>query len=114
MKTHIFSGNAQLPGGTNLAFNHKLASVILEIDMDNGQIVDCSVPIYCDLHSDVISEIVCGKSIENDFPGIIDEINERVHSISTKSLITSLQVVYNRYILVRENMKEKVNSKLTS
>ncbi len=105
MNTHIFSGHAQLPEGTNLSVNHRLATIVLEIDMESGQIVDSSIPIYCDLHSDVISEIVCGKNIEKDISVIIDEINERVHSLSTKALISSIQVVYNRYILVKQDLK---------
>lgn len=105
MNTHIFSGHAQLPEGTNLSVNHKLATVVMEIDMDTGQIVDSAIPIYCDLHSDVISEIVCGKSIDSDIYSIIKEINERVHSLSTKALISSLQVIYNRYILVKQDLK---------
>jgi len=107
MNTHIFSGHAQLPEGTNLSVNHKLAAIVMEIDMDSGLILDSSVPIYCDLHSSVISEIVCGKNIDKDFSLIVDEINERVHSLSTRALITSLQVIYNRYLLVTQDLKKK-------
>ncbi len=107
MNTHIFSGHAQLPEGTNLSVNHRLATVVMEIDMESGQIVDSSIPIYCDLHGDVISEIFCGKNIENDISAIIDEINERVHSLSTKALVSSIQVVYNRYLLVKQELSHK-------
>lgn len=103
MNAHIFSGHGQLPEGTNLSVIHKYATVVVKIDMDSSIILDCEVPILCGFHNEFISEIVCGRSIETDLNVIIEEIDERIHSLSTKALITSLQVIFNRYTMVKKS-----------
>jgi len=107
MDVHIFSGHAQLPEGTNLSFVHKFVTIVLKIDMETGEILDSSVPMYCDLHDDFVKKIIIGNNIETDFQFITNEISERVHSLSTKSLITALQVVYNRYSMVRQSKQDR-------
>jgi Domain of unknown function (DUF3870) len=108
MNTHIFSGHGQLPEGTNLSVIHKYATVVVKIDMDSSTILDCEIPILCGFHNEFISEIVCGRSIVTDLASIIDEINDRVHSLSTKALIISLQVILNRYMMVKKKLEEQV------
>ncbi len=105
MNAHIFSGHAQLPEGTNLAVIHRYATVVMKIDMDNGKILDCNVPIYCDLHNEFILEIIRGRSVATDLNDIIDEINERIHSLSNKALVSSLQVIHNRYQMVAKSLE---------
>lgn len=107
MNPHIFSGHGQLPEGTNLSVIHKYATVVVKIDMDTGVILECDVPILCDMHTKFIAELVCGRSIETDLNGILDEINERVHSLSTKAIITSLQVIYNRYRMIKKKLEDQ-------
>ncbi len=107
MDAHIFSGHAQLPEGTNLSFVHKFVTIVLKIDMETGEILESSIPMYCDIHDDFIKKIICGKNIDTDFQDIVNEISERIHSLSTKSLITALQVVYNRYSMVRKTKQDR-------
>ena len=114
MNAHVFSGHAQLPEGTNLYENYKYATVVMKIDMDSGEILGCVVPIYCKLHNDFIAEIVCGKFMDRDMSCILEEIEERVHSLSTRALISALQVVWNRYLLVKKNARTQKECRTVS
>jgi hypothetical protein len=105
--TYIFSGHAQLPEGTDIYETYKSVSVVAEIDMVSGKIVNCSVPVYFKGNSDFVAAIMCGKSIDTDLEVIISEIDERFHTLSKRALITAIQAVYNRYCIAKKSSVAK-------
>ena len=108
--THIFSGHAQLPAGTDLYEKHKYAAVLVEIDMQTGMIVNCDVPIFCQMANEFMSDILKGRSIDRDIDEIIDNIEKRLHTLSKKAVITSLQVIHNRYKAIRKRALEQAET----
>ncbi|MBP2643183.1 MAG: hypothetical protein H6Q67_1070 [Firmicutes bacterium] len=102
MKTLLFSAHTQLPEGTDLHQTYRYVSVILKVNSENGQIIDCAVPIYCQLTADFIAEIIRGKSIETDLPLIIKEMEERLFTGSRRALISALQMIRDRYMMAKK------------
>ena len=103
MNTHIFAGHAQLPEGTDIYQIYKYVSIVMEIDMDSGKIVDCMMPVYCRLTNDYVTKIIIGKFIDKDIDAIIDQIEKKMHTLSKRALITSIQTIHNRYSVVKKN-----------
>lgn len=98
---HLFSGHGQLPVGTDLYETSRYATIVLMVNIETGEIIDCVIPNYCTMHQDFVAEILRGKCLDRDIPSIIAEIEERVHSLSTRALITALQSAYNRYVICK-------------
>lgn len=106
--TQVFSGQAQLPAGSDIYENYKFITVLAEIDVRTGVIVNIVVPIYCKIHNDFVANIAIGKSLHCDFEAIITEIDERVHTVTKRALINALQVLFNRYEMVKNKSLSKV------
>jgi hypothetical protein len=101
MKTQLFSAHTQLPEGTDLHQTYRYVSIILKINSENGQIIDCAVPIYCQLTGDFIAEIIRGKSIDTELNLIIKELEERLFTGSRRALISALQMIRERYMMTK-------------
>lgn len=101
-KTSIFSAHAHLPTGSDIYENHKYITVIMEVDVTNGDVLACSVPIYCTENSNFVSEIITGRNLERDLESIIEEIEERMHVLSKWALITAIKTLQNKYLAVRQ------------
>lgn len=106
MNKYFFAGQAQMPAGTDVYEQYKYLTILMTVDMDTGQILNCVVPIYCDIHNEFLSEILTGKSLDTDFRAIVEQIEKTVHTQTKRSLITALQVLYNRYCIVKKRMKK--------
>ncbi|MCR4443357.1 MAG: DUF3870 domain-containing protein [Peptococcaceae bacterium] len=104
MNKHFFAGQAQMPAGTDVYEHYKYLSILMTVDMDTGKILNCIVPIYCEIHNEFLSEIMVGKSLDTDFGSIIKQIEKTVHTQTKRSLITALQVLYNRYRIVKKRI----------
>lgn len=102
-KTYIFAGHAQLPEGTDIYENFKYVTVVAEVDMASGQVVNCSVPVYCRETSDFVTGILKGKSLETDLDAIIAELDERMQTMSKRALLNAVQAIYNRYNMAKRN-----------
>jgi len=103
MQTHIYSAHSQLPAGSDIYENYKYLSLIVVIDVDNGEIVDCVVPTYCEISNQFVCNILRGRRLE-ELESIIKDISKRFHVMSKRSLITALQMVYNRYKMQQEQI----------
>lgn len=99
--THIFAAHAQVPSGTDLYERYKYMTVVVEVKIDSGVIVNCCVPVYCKLHNDFVVAILKGKSLDVDKEAIIEEIDERTHTLSKRALITAIQGLYNQYTMTK-------------
>lgn len=110
MKTLLFSAHAQLPEGTDIYENFKYVSLVLTVDGNNGTILECSTPVYCKHTSDFVADIVSGKSLEKDVSVILAEIESRMYTGSKRSLITAVQMIHNRYMMVKEKKLVKKNA----
>jgi len=111
MEIHFFSGHAQLPSGYDLYETTKFVSVIMSIDIETGKILEAHVPIYHKMHDDFFCELVTGKSMETDLEYILKEIEYRFHTPSKRALITAIQTLHNRYIIVREKYLKSKSEK---
>ncbi len=100
---HIFSGHAQLAEGSDIHENYKYITVVAKVDVRNGTILDCEVPIYCRESGDFVAEILIGKNLSNDLDLIIAEIDSRMHSLSKWALISAVQTLQNRYAVYKKN-----------
>jgi hypothetical protein len=106
-KTHVFAAHAQVPAGTDIYEKHKYLSVVVTVDIDSGEIIDCCIPMYCVMHNDFIREIVIGRSLHTEKELIIEEVDERVHTFSKRALITAIQGLYNHYVMTRKAIFSK-------
>lgn len=98
---HLFSGHGQLPVGTDLYETCRYATIVLTVNMETGEVIDGVIPNYCKMHNDFVVDILRGKCLDKDISLIIAEIEETVHSLSTRALITALQAAYNRYVVCK-------------
>lgn len=101
--SYLFSGMAQLPKETDL-YLHKYLTIIMEVDIADGMIKECDVPVYSGMHKNFVSTIFVGKSLNAGYDYFLKEINKRIHSVTKKALIQAFQSLYNRYITVRKSM----------
>ncbi|GHV33276.1 hypothetical protein FACS1894187_01090 [Synergistales bacterium] len=104
-KLYLFSGMALLPEKTDLS-RHKYLTIIMEIDLCDGIIRSCDVPIYCDLHKKFVASLFVGESLDRGYEYFSKEMDERIHSITKNTLIQAFQSLYNRYIAVRKSNRE--------
>ncbi|MBP2646249.1 MAG: hypothetical protein H6Q75_1689 [Firmicutes bacterium] len=107
--TRIFASHALIREGTDLYVIHKYITLIMEINMDTGEIIDCCVPMYCRLHNDFVTRIIKGKNIIQ-VEDIMLELDERMHTLSKRSLITAIKGLYNQYT-VEKKRQESANIK---
>jgi hypothetical protein len=112
MNTHIFAAHAQLPVGTDLHERFKVLTLVVIVDIDSSEIIDCVVPMYCKLHNDFVANILRGKHLDRDKGAIIEEIDERIHTLSKRALITTIQALHNNYIMVMKTQREKKNDSI--
>jgi hypothetical protein len=103
MDKHLFSGHAQLPNGTDLYESYKYLSVVMVIDIDTGTILESQIPPFCSLSSNFVSEIFNGRCIDTDLEDIFKQIEQTVHTATRRALITAVQTLHNRYIIVKNN-----------
>lgn len=103
MNTHIFSGHIQLPEGMCFFSDNQIASIVMEIDMCSGQIVNCSLPENCCSHDESIEQAVRGKKIDTDFSRLVESIVDRVHGILKPSFMQSLNEILTCYLCVKGN-----------
>jgi hypothetical protein len=101
-REHIFSAQAQVPTETDISQRHKFVCIIVTVDIDSGEIIDCHVPMYCDIQNTFVKKILAGKSLSDDKEVIIRDIDERMHTPSKRALISAVQGVYNHFILTRK------------
>lgn len=99
-KSHIFCGMGQLPSDTDIS-QHKYMTILLEVDMVTGVIMDFHAPVYCEMMNDFLSSIFRGKSLDDGIETIILELDERLHVVSKKALINALHSLYNRYLMTK-------------
>lgn len=102
-KTHVFQGISKLPTGSGIYKKYKSLTILLEIDMEKGLIINSNFPEYNELNNSVLDAIIRGKSLENNLEEIIEDINERLNVTSKKTLINALREIYNEYIEVKNN-----------
>ncbi|TWH49213.1 DUF3870 domain-containing protein [Sporomusa sp. KB1] len=107
MNLQLFAANAQLPEGTDLFEIFKYVSLVLTVDVDSGEILQCSIPVYCQQGNEFISDIMKGKSLEKDVNIIIAEVEERIHMSSKRALITAIQMIQNRYMMTKNKIRAK-------
>jgi len=111
MERHIFSGQAQLPNGSDLYESMKFITIIMEVDIETGTVLNSTVPLYCPLHSKFIENIVNGKSLDTDLDKILKEIERTVHTQTRRALINAIQTLHNRYMVVKSNYnKDKIKN----
>ena len=101
---HVFSARAQMPTGNDLYEIYKSLILILVIDMTDGKIKECSIPMFWQMINDFVSDILVDKSIETDLHAIINEIEERMHTYSKRPLITCLQSIHEQYKQAKRNL----------
>lgn len=106
MNKYFFAGQAQMPEGSDVYEHYKILSILMTVDMDTGNVLNCVVPIYCDIHNEFLSEIVKGKSLDTDFSFMIEQIEKKIHTQTKRALITALQVLHNRYSIVKKRMTQ--------
>lgn len=104
--TYLFSSNAILRSGTDIYETYKYVTVVAEIDFNSGEIIDCDFPTYCRNTSEFVADIMKGKSI-TQVDSIIKEIDTRMHTLSKRALITAIQGLYNRYLIVKKQKEGK-------
>lgn len=102
-KTRIFASHALIREGTDLYVIHKYITLVIELIMEDGEIVDCCVPMYCSLHNEFITKIIKGRNI-SDIDNIMRELDERVHTISKRALLTALKGLYNQYSVEKKRL----------
>lgn len=103
---HIFSGHAQLAKGSDIHETYKYITVVSKIDVRNGEIIECEVPVYCRESSQFIAEILVGNSISENLDAIINEVETRMHSLSKWALINAIQSMHNRYVMYKRGGKQ--------
>ncbi len=101
-REHMFSAQAQVPSETDISQRHKFVCIIVTVDIDSGDILDCHVPMYCDIQNSFVKKTLIGKSLYTDKELIIKDIDDRMHTPSKRALISALQGVYNHFILTRK------------
>ena len=101
-REHMFSAQAQVPSETDISQRHKFVCIIVTVDIDSGDILDCHVPMYCDIQNSFVKKTLIGKSLYTDKELIIGDIDDRMHTPSKRALISALQGVYNHFILTRK------------
>ena len=104
--THFFASHAQVPEGSDLYLNYKYLTIMAEIDMANGVIIDLTVVPYCRQHNDFVARIVKGKSLDCDLEFIIKQIEIRTHTLTNRALINALRVLHNRYLAAKKKYFE--------
>ncbi|NTV88935.1 MAG: DUF3870 domain-containing protein [Clostridiales bacterium] len=110
MGKHIFSGHAQLPNGSDLYESMKYLSVLMVVEMETGTILQSTIPLYCPMHSEFVSEILNGKSLDTDLEQIFKDIEKTVHTQTRRALITAIQTLHNRYIIVKNNHAKEIKA----
>ncbi|MBP2650478.1 MAG: hypothetical protein H6Q74_1303 [Firmicutes bacterium] len=103
-KTRIFASHALIREGTDLYVIHKYITLVLEIALDTGDIMDCCVPMYCRLHNDFITKIIKGRNMD-DVDVVMKELDERVHTLSKRALLTAFKGLYNQYSVEKNKLK---------
>jgi hypothetical protein len=104
-ETYIFSQQAQFPEDSSLYKMHGSLTIIMEVDMKSGTIIDCQVPMYCQLNNKFIANILLGKSLANP-DEIVEVLERKVHTLSKWAFITAFKGIVKRYIQEKNKMKQ--------
>ncbi|WP_083476569.1 DUF3870 domain-containing protein [Moorella stamsii] len=96
----IVTGHAMAPKGTVLYERNKLISVAVEIDWESGEILNVDSTFATSLCNNFLRYLLVGKNIlEKD--KIRKEIEDNFLVTSQKSLLKALEMVRERYCLLK-------------
>jgi hypothetical protein len=95
--TIIISGFARLPENMSSAASPAMLSIDVEVDPQDGKVVDCSCSLPAGLAKKILSNSLLGREIEAGVKGAVAQIEKRFFSVAKRAIIATLEDVYRNY-----------------
>ncbi len=108
LTTILFSGVAKVPQNAPYYSQKQEVSCIIEVDMENGKIVNCEFGKLKALTNDFLKRLVVGYTIQEGMEPLYQEIHKRCNMIMKNSIIKTLDICYHKY-LEYETKQQKNN-----
>lgn len=97
VKTHLFSGHAQLPKGIPMRDYLDRATAMLEVDLEKHIVVKASFMTVLPHTGDFLSSITEGYDLSRGIEPLIKEVENRVHLTSIRAFCKALTIAYEHY-----------------
>lgn len=106
--TVFFTGYAKLPSSITAEKMYEVIAVGVEVDPATGVIVDCDCTLATIVARNFFKKLVLGYNLSFGIEGLTNRFEKRYYGSARKAIITGLKIMYEKWLLVKEN--EKKNS----
>ncbi|KXS43447.1 MULTISPECIES: DUF3870 domain-containing protein [unclassified Candidatus Frackibacter] len=96
-RTIFFTSYAKLPSNTTANNLYDVLACVVEVEKETGVIVDADCTLATELSRDFVKRLLKGYNLLNDFPEVINEIEERYCGNADKALITAVKKISAQY-----------------
>lgn len=101
----FISGYAKLPEGITASEMFRVVGIGLEVERETGVIVAADCTLATGVGRRFFEQIVKGRRLVDDFPLLIDEVEERYHGNAQKALVTALRIARDKFRACRDKAK---------
>jgi len=105
VKTHYFTGDAQVASKNPIQQQYGAFFVGLEVDV-HGHIIEASCNAILPLTRDFVRRLLVGRNI-NDIEEICADVERYYHGSSQRTVIVALKNAYKKYSSIIANQREK-------
>ncbi|RJQ06491.1 MAG: DUF3870 domain-containing protein [Bacillota bacterium] len=95
--TVFFTGYARLPSGITASKISDVVGVGVEVEPETGKVLNAECTLSTALAREFFQRLVVGRSLDTEFPVIIQTIERRYHGSAQKALVTALKTVLEKY-----------------
>jgi hypothetical protein len=96
-KTIFFAGKARPGEGLTAEKLYGVLTIGLEVDMENGNILEADCTLSTEVAKKFFSKIVKGYSLENGIEPLLRNLNERYHGDVGRALGAALKNIFREY-----------------
>jgi len=106
LETVFFTGYAKLPSNITAAKLYEVVAVGVEVDPNTCIIVDCDCTLATNVARKFVRSLILGYNLGEGIEGLTDSFEKRYYGSARKALITSLRIMYEKWLAYRGERTE--------
>lgn len=103
-KSVLVTGYSKVPAKTSAADIYSVMGICMEIDVENGDILEADCTLVTDLSKDFVIDLLKGENI-NDISGLEERFRKGYQGSAKKALVTGMKICHDRYLKALQNRK---------
>ncbi len=106
LDTIFFTGYAKLPSNITAEKLYEVIAIGIEVDPNTSIIVDCDCTLATMVARNFFRKLAIGYNLNEGIEGLTKVFEERYYGSARKAIITSLKIMYEKWLTYLENKKK--------